>query len=212
VKRSIVAFSLYVLSPAFLPAYASCGIDGDGGDVTLNRLKNRIEIPFAYQELTVPQFMREHESDLETPKRRDKFSAEQRKYIEPREQQSVSLVGFLLGAKRGGIESSNCHEPDLKDFHVWIGPEKPGSADEAKEMREDAVVVEPTPYFQNKHPTWTLKALQQLAKSGSKVRISGWVMYDPEHPDEIGKTRATLWEIHPVHKIEVWTGGQWREL
>jgi len=37
-------------------------------------------------------------------------------------------------------------------------------------------------------------------------------MMDPEHPDQVGKTRKTLWEIHPVLKIEVFSGGQWREL
>jgi hypothetical protein len=43
------------------------------------------------------------------------------------------------------------------------------------------------------------------------VRISGWILLDPEHPDQVGKTRATIWEIHPVMKIEVSTGGMWRE-
>ncbi len=30
--------------------------------------------------------------------------------------------------------------------------------------------------------------------------------------DQVGKTRATLWEIHPILKIEVWSGNRWREL
>jgi len=36
-------------------------------------------------------------------------------------------------------------------------------------------------------------------------------MFDPEHPDQIKKTRATLWEVHPVLKIEVFQNGQWTE-
>jgi len=35
------------------------------------------------------------------------------------------------------------------------------------------------------------------------VRISGWLMLDPEHPDQLGKTRGTIWEIHPVMKLKV---------
>jgi hypothetical protein len=209
-SRCMLLLGMALLAP--LAAAAECAIEGDGGDADLNRLKNRRAVPPSYQEMSVPQFMRQHDPNLETPKRRDKFSDEQNNYIAPREAKAVALVGFMLGAKRRGLESSNCHEPDLRDFHVWIGPEKPGSADDAKTMREDAVVVEPTPYFRQKHPSWTLKALLQLAKSGTKVRISGWVMYDPERPDELEKTRRTLWEIYPVHRIEVWTGGQWREL
>ena len=34
-------------------------------------------------------------------------------------------------------------------------------------------------------------------------------MMDPEHPDQIGKTRGTIWEIHPITKIEVEQNGGW---
>jgi hypothetical protein len=46
----------------------------------------------------------------------------------------------------------------------------------------------------------------------SRLRISGWLMLDTEHPDQLGKTRVTLWGIHPVTKIEVWSDQEWREL
>ena len=51
-----------------------------------------------------------------------------------------------------------------------------------------------------------------LARAGTKVRVSGWVMYDPEHPNMLRKTRGTLWEIHPVTKIEYMDGGAWKNL
>ena len=45
------------------------------------------------------------------------------------------------------------------------------------------------------------------------VRISGWTMLDPEHPDQVGKTRGTIWEIHPVMRLDVMqAGGGWRAL
>ena len=34
-------------------------------------------------------------------------------------------------------------------------------------------------------------------------------MYDFEHPPQVGKTRGTLSETHPVMKIEVLKDGQW---
>ena len=42
-----------------------------------------------------------------------------------------------------------------------------------------------------------------------QVRISGWLFFDPEHPDQLGVTRATLWEIHPVMQIDVNQNGRW---
>jgi len=45
------------------------------------------------------------------------------------------------------------------------------------------------------------------------VRISGWLMLDPEHQDMINSgLRSTLWEIHPITKIEVWDNGSWVDL
>ena len=35
---------------------------------------------------------------------------------------------------------------------------------------------------------------------------------DPEHPDQIGKTRGTIWEIHPIMQIETQTLTGWKPL
>jgi hypothetical protein len=37
-------------------------------------------------------------------------------------------------------------------------------------------------------------------------------MFDPEHPEQLGKTRGTLWEIHPVMRIEIRRGGAWHSI
>jgi hypothetical protein len=29
----------------------------------------------------------------------------------------------------------------------------------------------------------------------TRIRISGWTTLDPDHPEEVGKSRGTLWEI-----------------
>ena len=54
--------------------------------------------------------------------------------------------------------------------------------------------------------------LGQIVKKDQRVRISGWLMLDPEHPDQVGKTRGTIWEIHPIMQIEVNQNGQWTPL
>jgi hypothetical protein len=59
---------------------------------------------------------------------------------------------------------------------------------------------------------WRLRFLKRLADQGARVRLTGWLMLDSDHPDQIGKARGGLWEIHPVTKIEVFSGGRWIEL
>jgi hypothetical protein len=52
----------------------------------------------------------------------------------------------------------------------------------------------------------------KLAWQYARIRITGWHLYDQEHPEQIGKFRATLWEIHPIMKIEFFMGGTRKEL
>jgi hypothetical protein len=52
--------------------------------------------------------------------------------------------------------------------------------------------------------------VRRLAHDGTPVRVSGWLMLDPEHPDQVGRTRGTIWEIHPILAIEVRRGDAWR--
>jgi len=60
---------------------------------------------------------------------------------------------------------------------------------------------------------WTVEALDAVVRQKTRVRISGWTMLDPDHPEEVGKSRGTLWEIHPVMQIETaQADGSWKEL
>jgi hypothetical protein len=64
---------------------------------------------------------------------------------------------------------------------------------------------------------------QTATTNGDSVRISGWLMFDPLHYDQMWqydsaadttgtKARITLWEIHPITRIEVFKNGTWRSL
>jgi hypothetical protein len=67
-----------------------------------------------------------------------------------------------------------------------------------------------TPRERDQRPGWTSSALSSL--TGEQVRISGWLLMDQEHPEQLGQTRATLWEIHPIIHIEVNQGGSWQSI
>ena len=69
------------------------------------------------------------------------------------------------------------------------------------------MVVEVTPRVNALRSGWTDSAFSGLV--GQQVRISGWLMMDPAHPDQVGQTRGTTWEIHPILAIEVAQNGGW---
>ena len=72
-----------------------------------------------------------------------------------------------------------------------------------------AIVVETTPRVRQMHTKWTPGALAPWVNSADHVRISGWTLLDPEHRAHLGKYRSTLWEVHPITRIEVFHDGQW---
>ena len=138
---------------------------------------------------------------------RAKWSSADRASIAKYEGIPVEIEGYLADAKEEGPEACNCHGADheFHDFHIWMtkGP---------NEDRANSIVVEATPRTRATHPGWTVAAVKKLAHDGTRVRVSGWLMMDPEHPDQIGKTRGTIWEIHPIMRIEEQAGGGWKPL
>jgi len=162
--------------------------------------------------MTVAEFTEKFTPDLGTPRRCAGFSQSQLNQVAPSEKLGVSLVGYIQRAVKQGPEDTNCGDPNRVDYHIWVGSTARASKADGTKMRSEAVVVEITPGWQAKQPTWTITALEKLANDGKKVRVSGWVMYDPEHPDKLKKTRGTLWEVHPVTKVEYMESGAWKGL
>jgi hypothetical protein len=183
----------------------SCGPVGDGGDTATNRRKNRTDVPQTYHATTFAAI-----ADLSAPATRSTdrtlWPPESVAVIARSEGAAVQVVGYLVALKpqTGSAETTNCHmtRSTEVDWHVAIA-EHQGDGEDA------SMVVEPTPRIRVRHPKWTVGHLTPWLDSSDPVRISGWLMFDPGHRNHLGRYRKTLWEIHPVTRIDVWRGGAW---
>jgi hypothetical protein len=189
-----------------LRSFNGCPPEGDDGDPELNRLKNRVDegqyilAPFdAVEQLDWPKAIerrgREYWSDNEVEK------------VSRYEGLAVSIEGYLAGSRLEGPESPNCHGADssFRDFHIWL-------TKNADEDRTASIVVEMIPALRAQHLNWTIETLNLIHREKYRVRVSGWLLLDPDHPDQVGRTRGTIWEIHPVTRFEVEQSGQWLPL
>lgn len=180
-------------------SFDGCPAKGDGGDPQLNTLKNRMDtatwVPIPFSQL----------EQLPWPKaieRKDMSTWSQADYntVAQNNGRPVSITGYLANARREGPESPNCHSQTDRDFHIWL-------VDHPTTDRTNSIVVEATPRVRANHPGWTIDRFNTIVKHQIPVRISGWTMLDPEHPDQVGQTRGTIWEIHPIMQIEVQLNG-----
>ncbi len=184
--------------------FMGCPPSGSGGDPVLNTLKNRIdEAP--WHSTTISDLLALTWPEAIEQKPRARWSTQDTEAVARHEGSPVQVEGYLLSAKKMSPETCNCRSVDYVDYHLWI-------ADDPNKGREQSLVIEIAPRVQSYHPEWTLRRLQQLARDREKVRISGWLLMDPEHPDQIGKTRGTIWEIHPIMQIETSLLGRWSPL
>lgn len=186
--------------------YMDCPQSGDvKGDTALNVLKNRDLPPKQYLKYTIPQLLSEL-PDLPCNKRNSrKWTKSQLQTAMLWESKGVAVEGYLVKIKPEGKEACNCYGTAGYDYHLWL-------AETHTEDKATALVVEISPRLLSKNPNWKKRTIDKLITQHSKVRISGWLMWDSEHCDAVGEHRVSSWEIHPIHRIEVWSGGEWREL
>ncbi len=202
-----------------------CDETGDGGDSDTNRRKNRVDVPDQYHPVAWSA-INTFPFPQGAPRSRADWSQSQLDQIAPVEGVALSVEGYLYKVKvesssvnaASGGESTNCHAHLANDVDWHM----PLTADDG-EGQNVAIIVETTPRLRQNHPNWTTARLKpwtahngnqnNTAYNHQKVRISGWLMIDPEHQDMINEgLRSTLWEIHPITKIEVWDGSQWVDL
>jgi hypothetical protein len=190
--------------------FNNCPARGDDrGDQDLNFLKNRIDVADAWIPVGFNAVL--NQSFPRTVGRRDRsrWTAEDLAAVQKYEGIPISIVGYFVWAKDEDKESCNCHIDDksMFDIHTWLTKAPVEARD-----RTHAIVAEVTPRLKPEHPNWTQAKIRKLAREKKKVRVSGWLLLDQEHPEQLDDTRGTLWEIHPIMQIEVWENEAWLPL
>lgn len=183
-----------------------CGPVGQDGDTATNRLKNRIDVPASFRAVTFDAI-----GDLGYPATRATsrlaWPAESVAVVRRYEGVPVQVTGYLVAIKPqtgGSGESTNCYwtRSAEVDWHVAL-VERPGDGE------GESIVVETTPRIRVNHPKWTVTRLRPWVDASDPVRISGWLLFDAAHRNHLGRYRKTLWEVHPITKIEVWLNEAW---
>lgn len=198
-----------------------CGPRGiTGGDGETFKRKNRTNYPDTAYAITFDALRglpleRGREASGELVPADRPFSNAVERAIASYEGIAVTVTGFIAYInKTGSSEGTNCKFTGNANtaWHVSIteGHRQPESA---------GIVVEPTPRFTRRHTAWVRSAL--LDRTGAErsstdsVRITGYLFYDPDHAEDITgtvKRRFTMWELHPVTRIEVFRDGRWVNL
>ena len=175
-------------------------------DPVLNELKNRDVAPTSAEDRTIADIRGNKPKSVvdEGKKARSEWSQTARDAVAEWEAVGARVEGRLIAIRNQQPESCNCHKPNDLDMHLWIATKA------ASTQKPKAVVIEISP--RNPQLQAFHDQLVQLAKKGTRVRITGWMMWDEEHGSEVGKSRGTLWEIHPVHQIEVFTNGAFTDI
>src|ERR1035441_9281792 len=160
----------------------TCGPDGKG-DTETNHFKNRVDEPTAYHEVTfdaivgLPKAHVKTKRSAWTPADRATAATD----IVPFEGVALSVVGFIVNrvkVQSGGTgEGTNCNFtlPAEVDWHIPL-------VAHVHDPEKLSIVVETTPRVRLNHPKWTVNALKDWVNSTASVRISGWLMFDPDHP------------------------------
>jgi len=143
------------------------------------------------------------------PKMLAKWPEEEARNIAQFQDIPVRVKGYILKIRpqTGNTETTNCNSKKAldTDWHIAF-VDRPGRPEGT------SVVVEVTPRIRVAHPGWTRRRLAPWTNTPLPVRITGWLMYDPEHANHLGRFRGTLWEVHPITRIEVSLDGEWVDL
>ncbi|MEP7288302.1 MAG: DUF5667 domain-containing protein [Chloroflexota bacterium] len=184
--------------------FNNCPPEGQGGDPLLNQTRNRVDEggfqPTAFDNVAKLPWPKDAES-----KPHDQWSQGAKDEIGRSEGLPLSIEAYLVKVQENGPEAQNCNAD--KTWQLWLLG-TPGSAGDLNR----AIIAQITPRVRPNHAGWTLEKLNALAAAGAKVRIGGWLTFNPEQAGEVGKTRASLWELHPAMQIAVWKNDQWVSL
>lgn len=192
--------------PASPEGFNDCPPEGRGGDVELNLLTNRVDkaayVPVSLESILALTWPKSTER-----RRMSQWTSSGRAFISRYQGIPIVVEGYIEGLREGVAEAANCvrGEPGLDLWRLSIVAESRG-------RRSQSVIAISTPQTRLGH-TWAPDFIREVLIEGRRrVRLSGWLYFNPQSPQEIGRTRATLWEITPLMQIEVFEDGQWNPL
>lgn len=158
--------------------------------------KNRVAIPSHYEPLTFAEF-------LALPSLPAEYTASDWGLVRAHTQRSVSIEGYIAEVIPAMDGATYGRPPEEGDVHLHLRETRqPGCF--PRGPRGKQLVAEVTPHFQPPKTGWSYDALLGLCQRQVRVRLSGWLLHDYQHVQDVGVWRASAWEIHPVTKIEVW--------
>jgi hypothetical protein len=180
---------------------------GIGGDSLLNIKKNRWYAPQNYTDMSIADIMNLPHDSLSSMEARDRKNWTPGAALQAASGEAIGVrtTGYFIYARKEGKESCNGDDTNYVDFHLWI-------ADSFVKVEDGSLIAEAIPYWKEQFPKWMIDTFQTMAFRNVQVRISGWIMWDEDHPEQLGKSRASLWEIHPITKFEYYSNGSWQTL
>lgn len=184
----------------------NCPWNGDGTDPDTYARKNRSDVPSTYHD--VPWSAISQLAFPDAKPLRKNWTADQLAKLAKYEGVALRTVGYIVAIKpEQSGEGTNCDFKKSGDYDTHIA-----LVGKAGDSESSSVVIEWTPRVLKQHPKWTKARLEPWLDSDNPVRISGWLLLDPDHRNHLHKFRSTLWEIHPITSIEVFKNGQFVDL
>jgi hypothetical protein len=189
-SKSILALIIAATFPALPILSAPCPPEGDGKtamEKAGNPFKNRATAPTKINKAITLEAMVKPGDDTK------RFSNDD----------AASVTGYVAVVKPGGLESCECHDPNLLDTHIALVTDPKYYADGTKH-----VIVEVTWHFRKAIGSTTDLKVKFFHK---RVTITGPMFADKIHAPNATNTnpsgknnwRATIWEVHPIVKIEL---------
>ena len=197
--RALVALA-FCMAPVALAAEESLG---DRVAAHVAALKGRTALPPGYAPVTLAWV-----AQLPTPEIR---TAADVAALAEVEESAVAVTGYVtrvlpVPARVPGRGAT----PWEIVLHLRAAP--PPTCEYYDDPRNVVAVV--TPAFQPPQTGWDVDVLADVCRAYARVRVSGWLLYDPFSRPQVGRSRVSPWSIHPVTHLEVWDPRDqgWRRL
>lgn len=200
------AFPSSAAHPAPVGAtFHNCPPQGSGGDAALNTRENRVDDVSSsnYNPVALDTLIGLPYPGQVAGRMRSSWPSDSAKKVAQDEGVAIQTSGYVIAIRYVGPEPVNCNSASAANYYLWI-------SDNASDPPELGMVVVITPRILAERPGWTVATIRSLA--GRFVRVSGWLLFDNQPSAQLGLSRATYWELHPVLHLDVDVQSQWHNI